>query len=240
VAASGSPAAGSAVKRERGWDPARRAQDPAEFPARLREIARGYNKFRRMSRYLLVGPADCADPHLLRKGAEPAPEDMPYPPPRISRSGDGGTHGDKLYYLFVADYESYPEGSAATPGARSPAGQALVKEAWLPEEVPADTPIEPQDPSQPVRYFKDGSRLYFAAKKAGLFIMYKLDPKNPGTDEGWVYGTVTADASTVTSSGRVEACMNCHEKAPFDRLFGSPPRAAAGSASPASSAPKAP
>jgi hypothetical protein len=163
---------------------------------------------------------------------------MPYPPPRISRSGDGDTHGDKLYYLFVADYDKYPDGAAR--GASSPAGQVLVKEAWLPEEVPADTPIEPTNPWEPVRYFRDGNRLYFAARKATLFIMYKLDPKNPGTDEGWVYGTVSADGTTVTSSGRVEACMKCHEKAPNDRLFGAPSKAAAGSGSPAPNAPARP
>jgi hypothetical protein len=52
--------------------------------------------------------------------------------------------------------------------------------------------------------------------------MFKLDPKTPGTDEGWVYGTVSADGKQVTSAGRVESCMRCHQKAPHDRLFGLP------------------
>jgi hypothetical protein len=50
--------------------------------------------------------------------------------------------------------------------------------------------------------------------------MFKLDPKTPGTDEGWVYGTVTADGKTVTSAGRVASRMKCHQEAPHDRLFG--------------------
>ncbi len=68
---------------------------------------------------------------------------------------------------------------------------------------------------------KDG-KIYHAAKQADLFIMFKVDPKTKDTDKGWVYGTVTADAKKVTSSGKVESCMNCHQDAPHDRLFGLP------------------
>ena len=46
-----------------------------------------------------------------------------------------------------------------------------------------------------------------------------LDPKTPGTDDGWVYGTVSADGKTVTSAGRVDSCMRCHETRK-DRVFG--------------------
>ena len=49
--------------------------------------------------------------------------------------------------------------------------------------------------------------------------MMKLDPKTPGADDGWVYGTVSADGKTVTSAGRVASCMKCHETRPT-RLFG--------------------
>ena len=52
--------------------------------------------------------------------------------------------------------------------------------------------------------------------------MYKTDPKTPGTDEGWVYGTVTADGKKVTAAGRVQSCINCHQDARNDRLFGIP------------------
>jgi hypothetical protein len=47
-----------------------------------------------------------------------------------------------------------------------------------------------------------------------------MDPKTPGTDNGWVYGTVTADGKQVTSAGRVKSCMACHQRAPNDRVFG--------------------
>ncbi len=50
--------------------------------------------------------------------------------------------------------------------------------------------------------------------------MYKTAPFAPGTDDGWVYGTVTADGKTVTSAGLVESCMSCHREAPRDRCFG--------------------
>ena len=52
--------------------------------------------------------------------------------------------------------------------------------------------------------------------------MFKLDPQTPDTDEGWVYGTVTPDGKKVTSAGKVESCMKCHQRAPHDRLFGLP------------------
>jgi hypothetical protein len=52
--------------------------------------------------------------------------------------------------------------------------------------------------------------------------MFKVDPKTKDTDNGWVYGTVTADGKKVTSSGKVESCMKCHQDAPHDRVFGLP------------------
>lgn len=70
-----------------------------------------------------------------------------------------------------------------------------------------------------VPYVTKDDHTYRAKEKAGLFIMFKLDPQTPGTDRGWVYGTVTADGKEVTSAGRVQACMRCHQKAPHDRLF---------------------
>ena len=108
-------------------------------------------------------------------------------------------------------------------------------EAWLPEEVPAetrqvpilakvqfqkgDTLLEREVLTIPFAHDTDG-RLYHAVQKKDLFIMYKMDPKTPGTDEGWVYGTVTADGQRATSAGLVGSCMKCHQQAPHDRLFG--------------------
>lgn len=54
----------------------------------------------------------------------------------------------------------------------------------------------------------------------GLFVTFKLDPSTPGTGQGWVYGTVSAEGRSVTSSGPVESCMKCNADASLDRLFG--------------------
>ena len=53
-----------------------------------------------------------------------------------------------------------------------------------------------------------------------LFVMTRVPAQTPGTDEGWVYGTLTPDGRTVTGSGRIEACMDCHAGANRERLFG--------------------
>ena len=104
------------------------------------------------------------------------------------------------------------------PGKRSPVGQAIVKQSWVPEEVTAKSKRSVQ--GLPQEILKRDGRSYRAARKGELFIMYKLDPRTPGTDEGWVYGTVTADGKKVTSAGLVTSCVNCHQDAPHDRLFG--------------------
>jgi hypothetical protein len=62
-------------------------------------------------------------------------------------------------------------------------------------------------------------RIYHAGALAGLYVMVKKAPSTPGTDQGWVYGTITPDGS-VTSAGRVASCMGCHKDAKVDRLFG--------------------
>jgi hypothetical protein len=54
-----------------------------------------------------------------------------------------------------------------------------------------------------------------------LFIMFKLAPDTPGTDDGWVYGNVTPDGR-VTAGGRINRCMRCHtrDEDARDRMFG--------------------
>jgi hypothetical protein len=153
----------------------------------------------------------------------------------FSRSTDGGTHGGKLYTLFAKDHG--PSGGYLVKGQPSLTGQVVVKESWVPEEVEDDgKPPEPVRRKVKVRqgdglveqedsfvpYARKDGRLYHARDKGPLFVMFKVDPRTPGTDEGWVYGTVTADGKRVTSAGRVESCMKCHQDAPHDRLFGPP------------------
>ena len=162
---------------------------------------------------------------------------------RFSASRDADTHGRKLYSLLTRQRGEYlkigKEKSVKV-------GFAIVKQSWLPEEVadPKEIPARgidrrkvvstpgPRMPPKDDVYatfgdhfypyaFKD-DKCYKAAKQADLFIMFKLDSKTPGTDDGWVYGTVTPDGKKVTAAGRVASCMKCHQDAPHDRLFGLP------------------
>jgi hypothetical protein len=176
--------------------------------------------------------------------ARAAPTDcrMTSLPPRLRRtaSADAETHGgDKVYAMFAKDPAPYraltgldalyardePMDVDGTEGC----SQVLVKEAFRPVEVAGGRPhlVElAADGSDDVRKRlrpaeKDGRRLA-PGERIGLFVMFRVDPKTPGTDDGWVYGTVTADGKTVTAAGRVASCMRCHETAPHGRLFGLP------------------
>ncbi len=121
------------------------------------------------------------------------------PPPalRLSKAGSKSPHTRKLYYLFAADRSDYV---LKKP---SKVGQVVVKEAWYPQ----------------VKVNSDSTKSAVPTKKNALFIMMKLDPATLDTDKGWVYGTVTPDGKTVTSSGKVESCMGCHVQVKGDRLF---------------------
>lgn len=215
-----------------------------EFHGRLLEIADTYTSFDRADRKMRITGVICAfTPHRFVSGlsnskeqATPKQELM-----KMSDSTDSWTHGKKLFFLYAkyplpivfADNEAFP----GVQRVENPIGQAVVKEAWIPEEVKDDgKPLKPV--TRKVKVLKDGKlaeqketfvpyarkhgRLYHAKEMAGLFIMFKVDPEIPGTDNGWVYGTVTADGKTVTGAGRLESCMKCHQKAPFDRIFGLP------------------
>jgi hypothetical protein len=196
------------------------------FHDRLLEIARSYEEYHRVDPSIRWGLVPCADK-------------SPSPPAHLSASGDQGTHGRKLYWLFVKEMPPGSErtGAYALDGEPNPVGQAVVKEAWRPEPADERAPQEKvsrrsrtrrgedvEEREEPVLpYARDGDgRLYHAAEKAALFVMFKLDPRTPGTDAGWVYGTLTADGRQVTSAGKVESCMGCHQTAPHDRLFGLP------------------
>jgi hypothetical protein len=190
------------------------------FEDRLREIAATYESFGRVSAAARWAPAMCRA------------RDLPTPEVVFSRSKDSDTHGQKLYSLFAK--ELTPLGDYVVKGQP---GQVIVKESWVPEEVTDDgKPLEPVHRKIKVRqgdsvvekedlflpYARKDGRLYHAKERGPLFIMFKMDPQTPGTDAGWVYGTVTADGRQVTSAGKVESCMKCHQEAPHDRLFGLP------------------
>ena len=199
--------------------PAPEADPP--FHAELLRAAREYPAWGRVDDEMRFAPFYCREP-------DPAVA-------RFSASPDADTHGRKLYFLFAKNRVEYILPTA--PAAR--VGQVLVKEAWLPEEVAGMKPGD-IDREKVVRthtgdeldrfypYATKGGKVFKASHRAGLFIMLKLDPTTPGTDDGWVYGTLTADGTAVTSAGKVESCMGCHRDAKCDRLFGLPMKDAAG------------
>ena len=191
---------------------------PAPWQEELLSAARNYRAWTRVS------------------DANWAPWFCAAPPPSgalLSESSDPSTHGRKLYYLYTQDSQFYswvlPGGSrpaiGQNPAESAPVGFTIVKEAWSPLEVElADVPRLDPDAHQrrttPPEYLVDGGKAYRIDEPQGLFVMLKKDPATPGTDDGWVYGTLSADGRTVTSSGRVESCMRCHREASRDRLFG--------------------
>jgi hypothetical protein len=199
------------------------------FQTQLLDIAATYESYGRFSTRPRYAIAACMPIPVISR-----------PPlgPLLSGSDDPYTHGRKLYYLFVKDAAAFaPYNTVGYEGVTgpSPVGQVVVKESWLPEEVKNGAmQLEPVTRTYKVRvgkgfeerqdkflpFAQQDGHSYRAKEKWALFIMYKLEPKTPGTDEGWVYGTVTADGKKVTGAGRIESCMGCHRDAPHDRLFG--------------------
>ncbi|MBK8100153.1 MAG: hypothetical protein IPK26_23880 [Planctomycetes bacterium] len=194
------------------------------FERQLLAAAKTYREWSRVSDQANWAPTMCRIP--------------PAAGVRRSDSSDADTHGRKLYFLFAKDAASYrglwdferqtkDEQAAAV---RALQGQVLVKQSWHPVEVDrASVPeLRPQAPGgreHPEEFAVDGDRAFRTGQQADLFVMLKLDPQTPGTDQGWVYGTLTPDGSRVTASGRLQSCMECHVDAPRDRLFGPmPPR----------------
>ncbi|WP_437978550.1 hypothetical protein WMF11_19515 [Sorangium sp. So ce295] len=144
---------------------------------------------------------------------------------RMSAAEDGG-HARKLYSVFAKHRDRYPLVAEQAPVAQ-PVGQVLVKESYVPELVEdgaaaalpgaGATPPDGADHFDPI--LRDGDRVYRASRLAGAYVVLKVAPDTPGTDAGWVYGTVTA-AGQVTSAGRVASCMGCHVSARHERVFG--------------------
>lgn len=112
--------------------------------------------------------------------------------PRPSASRDASTHGRKLYYLFARDRGAYLHARELD----QPVGQVLVKESWVPQ---SDAPEVP-------------------TRRGPLFVMWKTG--GSGTDDGWIYATLSPEGTEVTASGKLASCMECHESAKRDRLFG--------------------
>ncbi|OJY27797.1 MAG: hypothetical protein BGO98_41820 [Myxococcales bacterium 68-20] len=158
---------------------------------------------------------------------------MPMPGTARMSAADEGEHARKLYSLFARDRAAYVSMNGEAPTiARG--GQVVVKESYLPELVPDAGPAE--DPRVPVGgisgnagnvdadHFKpyaraDDGRIYRASKLAGLYVVLEKPKGTPGTDEGFVYGTLTP-AGEITSAGKIASCMGCHLQAKHRRFFG--------------------
>lgn len=186
--------------------------DDLALRTKLLEIAANYKKYEKADGRMRVAPTFCvpAAPPTAIAGAE-------Y---RMSRSDDEATHGKKLYTLYAAKIDPFTRDytQETLAGKKRPlTDQVLVKESWIAEEV---KPMTPDLPAAVVTE-NDGKK-YRPALPGPLFVMYQTDPKDPNSDEGWVYGTLTSDGKTVTGVGRLANCMSCHQKAPHGRLFGLP------------------
>jgi hypothetical protein len=204
--------------------PAAEPVNASRFHPALLQIADEYKTWGRVDDEVRWAPFLCRAPN----------------PGRVYMSGsaDKETHGQKLYSLFALQRDAYV--SLQEKG-KADVGQAVVKESWIPEEV-TDPKVKPNprfdgpwvirtpNPATGARdkgsrddyflpYAMNEGKLFRASKLAGLFVMMKTDPKTPETDGGWVYATITANGKSVTSAGRVESCMKCHQTKPA-RLFG--------------------
>lgn len=205
------------------------------FEQKLLEIAKDYQQWGRVDDEARWAPYLCRLPKPAKA--------------KFSESDDEASHGQKLYSLFAKDREAYvaltgdasnrdqatadsasdsrsdpPEAAAKA----SPLGQVVVKESWTAKPVakpkldafgnPPTLDRDEQDRFSP--YAERDGKWFKCDEKSALFIMFRVDPKTPGADEGWVYGTVSADGKKVTSVGLVKSCMKCHTEAPHGRLFG--------------------
>lgn len=155
---------------------------------------------------------------------------MPMPGrPAMSGAADGA-HAKKLYSLFAKEHAAYAElGNAYAPVKIGvPMGpQIVAKESYLPELV-TDAPNAPKptgangnveaDHFHPYTTGEDG-QTYRASKLVGVYFVIEKGAGTFGTDEGFVYGTVTATGE-VTSAGMVTSCMGCHVQAKHRRFFG--------------------
>lgn len=180
------------------------------FGSRLLEIAAEYKRYDRVDQRLRWSPARCYVPKM--------PEQLGL----LSSSDSKDTHGKKLYFLYARKPVSYRDNVSAFMRKKdapviAPLGQVLVKEAWNPVEF-EPTKDNPIDTTKV--HATQGKKTYYAGDKKALFIMFKTNPGTPGTDQGWVYGTVSADGKNITSVGLVKNCLQCHQDAPYDRQIG--------------------
>jgi hypothetical protein len=161
---------------------------------------------------------------------------MPGRPTMSAAEGDMG-HAKKLYSLFARDHDAYvslgnPPRSGEPSSTPTGLAQIVAKESFIPELV--DNPGPSENPNAPPNaggspegdhfhpYVKgEDGKTYRASKLAGVYFVIEKPGDVAGTDDGFIYGTVTPTGE-VTSAGRVSSCMGCHVQAKHRRFFGSP------------------
>ena len=185
--------------------------------ARAREIVTGYRTFgatkvdREQRQDLGVTPALCAPPEPF-EDQRPTKSTAPYVNDTWHlEDRDTPLHGRKIYALFAKDELSF----RLAPTNEQPVGQVVVKEAWAPKEV--NVGGKPTGDRDMVHY---QGKAFARGESRGLFLIFKVDPATPGTDNGWVYATTAADRTTITACGLLPTCADCHNRGGKDRLFG--------------------
>lgn len=159
----------------------------------LRE-ARNYQNLARATTSQLDGIDFCNDPPVNTYMA-------------LSDAGPKSEHTHKLYHLWVRDYDGYIK----SPDKPASIRQVLIKESF--EAIPRKEGEDAWD------FIQTKKGIFNSGARKELFVMLKLNSSTPGTDEGWVYGTVAPDLSRTLHSGRLQSCMECHTKRP-SRMFG--------------------
>lgn len=190
----------------RGFQRARAAaSEPATkdcdspFVPIVKEAVRGYETFVCVTGVPRMAPTECR----MR-------------PPNVRLSTADTQHGGKLYLLYARVAEGLEYVEAGEP---AKVGQTLVKEAWT---AVAGQPASATEASR--RYLGHlivtrGETQHHAGEAAGLFVMHKLAPETPDTDQGWIYATIDRQGH-VTAAGRIASCIRCHQDTPEDRRFG--------------------
>lgn len=170
------------------------------FTPVLKDAVKGYEQFVRVTGEAKVAPTDCRLPPTVARLSTAEKE-----------------HGQKLYLLYARQAEGR---EYVKPGEPAAVGQTLVKESWQCVEGPQKGPTEAgkrYEFGAPI--LRDGDKQFHAGAFHGLFVMHKLAPTTPDTDQGWIYGTIDRDG-IVTAVGKVASCMQCHQDATEDRRFG--------------------
>jgi hypothetical protein len=163
------------------------ANDPRWHPL-LQEIAAHYSDWGRVDDQMRWAPTLCAMPQPARA--------------RISASSHESTHGRKLYTLYAKDPVAYGVPRASRPLPNTPASLAsrrcVVKEAFRPVEAAKERVGSVAICCLPSTR---ESATCLASRWVSTSCSSRAKPVAE-TDAGWVYGTIAADGTTVTSAGK--------------------------------------